>query len=146
MKCIVYSLIVKDGSQANFMQCINQSIESYHEKKAHQFAILESARAICRLEYEIRCRLKNKTLRDMLRVKQAHLLLCPEFTNIVHFDSFWPTLSRTADFNLIFRFITRVGRLRVLKCVWFVFICRRGVELLIGSCPLITRPDWFAQS
>ena len=91
------------------MQCINQSIESYHEKKAHQFAILESARAICRLEDEIRGRLKKKkTLRDMLRAKQGHLPLCPEFTNIVHFDSFWPTLlklSRTADFNLIFRFI-----------------------------------------
>ena len=33
---------------------------------------------------------------------------------------------------------------------WFVFICRRrrrrGVELLIGSRPLITRPDWFAAS
>ena len=42
------------------MQCINQSIESYHEKKAHQFAILESARAICRLEDEIRGRLKKK--------------------------------------------------------------------------------------
>ena len=36
---------------------------------------------------------------------------------------------------------------RVLKCGWFVFICRRrGVELLIGSRPLITRPDWFAAS
>ena len=37
-----------------------------------------------------------------------------------------------------------------LKCGWFVFICghrrrrRRGVEPLIGSRPLITRPDWFA--
>ena len=40
-------------------------------------------------------------------------------------------------------FITRAGRLRVLKCVWFVFICRRclsrGVEVLIGSRPLITQ-------
>ena len=44
-------------------------------------------------------------------------------------------------------FITRAGSLRVLKCWWFVFCCRRrrrrGVELLIGSRPLITWPDWF---
>ena len=28
----------------------------------------------------------------------------------------------------------------------FFFRRRRGVELLIGSRPLITRPDWFAAS
>ena len=42
--------------------------------------------------------------------------------------------------------ITQAGRLRVLKCGWFVFIFRRGVELLIGSRSQITRPDWFAAS
>ena len=52
--------------------------------------------------------------------------------------------------SLIMSLFTRAGRLRVLKCGCFVFICRRrrrrGVELLIGSRPLITRPDWFAAS